>query len=213
MEHYQLLHPVRRDRLGMIHIARGPGGGPAAVRVLSPAVTTPAVRARAEAARAVLTGLSHPNLARVHHVEAGERVAIAEDAILGRSLRGPVDAACFLRVGAELAAGLHELHEHGLRHGTLSAAAVLVERGGTARLTDVAVGTVVDADGDDLRALGLLLARWWRDTHRPWQRPPARDLLRSLCTGGVAHAEEVWHGLRSAADVWADTMARARDMG
>lgn len=207
MERYQLLHPVRRDRHGMIHIAKGPGGRPAAVRVLSP--STPAVRHRAAAARELLTGLAHPNLARVHDIVVGEQVLIAEEAVLGRTLRGPIDAAGFLRLAAELAAGLHTLHEHGLRHGTLSAASVLVERGGTVRLTDIGVGTVVGADGDDLRALGMLLARLWRDTHRPWHRPPARDLLRSLCTGGVSHAEEVWQEL----DVWADTMARARDMG
>lgn len=213
MGHYQLLHPVRRDRHGMIHIAKGADGRPAAVRVLPHAVTTRAVRRRAAAGRALLTGLRHPHLARVHDIVVAGEVMIAEDALLGRTLRGPVDAAELLRVGAEIAAGLHALHEHGVRHGTLSAATVLVERGGTVRLTDVALGTVVGIDTDDLRALGLLLARLWRDTHRPWQRPPARDLLRALCAGDVSQVTEAWHGLRTAADVWADTMARARHMG
>jgi serine/threonine protein kinase len=220
MGRYQLLHPVRRDRHGMIHIGRGPDGWPAAVRVLSPELATPAVRRRAVADRAALAGVRHPNLARVRDIVVADEVMIAEDAFVGRTLhtfRRPIDAAEFLRIGAEVAAGLHALHESGLLHGTLGPASVLVERDGDVRLTDIAVGRLLGLESasvsTDLRALAVVLTGLWRDTHRPWQRPPGRDVLTSALTGATRSAEEVWHGLRSAADVWVDTMARARDMG
>lgn len=186
---YRLLHPVWGDRYGMTHIAAGPDGTPASVRVLSP--DPPAVR-RADVD--LLTGLRHPNLATVRDVLVDGRVAIAADAVLGRTLRrARLTADELPRVAADVAAALAALHARGVCHGTIGPSTVMVDRDGGAVLADVAVGHLLrlpTAPADDHQALADLLAAVWRNTHGRWRRPPA--------------------ALR---DVWADTMARARDMG
>jgi serine/threonine protein kinase len=187
-DRYRLLHPAWGDRYGVTHIAAGPGGSPAAVRVLS---------ARPEVRRAdvdLLTGIRHPNVATVRDVLVDDRVAIAADAVVGRTLRrARLTTGELLRVGTSLAEALAALHEHGVRHRTLSAACVLVDDRGEPVLTDIAVGHLLGLPGDaatDWQALADLLSTVWRNAHGRWRRPP--PALR---------------------DVWADTMARARDMG
>ena len=191
-DRYRLLHPVWGDRFGMTHIAAGPDGNPAAVRVLARAEGP--VRRRAELDHDLLTGIRHSNMAAVRDVLVDDRVAIATDAVLGRTLRrARLTADELLRVGTTLAEALAVLHEHGVWHRTLSQLSVQIDHRGEAVLTDVAVGHLLDLPGspsDDWRALSDLLSAVWRNTHGRRRRPPS--------------------ALR---DVWADTMARARDMG
>jgi hypothetical protein len=188
MGQYQLLHPVWGDQVGMTHIARGPDGAPAAVRVLL--ARGPDVVHRAVAAREVFTGIRHANLAGVRDVLVDDVVAIAADAVLGRPLRrwqGPLTATNFRRIAEELVAGLRALHAHGVTHGTLSTASVMTDRTGRVVLTDIAVGYIVGSPGSvasDLAALDGVLTELWRKVHH-FRCPP----------------------------VWVDTMARAPDMG
>jgi serine/threonine protein kinase len=192
-DRYQLLHPVRGDRFGMTHIARGPDGGPAAVRVLPPGLARdPAVVHRAVADRDLLTGVRHPNLATVHDVLVDDGVAIAARAVLGTPLRRwrrPLPVSTLREIGAGVADGLRALHRHGVCHGTLSPSTVVVTRDGEVVLTDIALGHLMGTASAeaDVVALGEVLTAVWRSTNPPWRRRPA--------------------------DVWADTMARARDMG
>lgn len=191
-DRYRLLHPVWGDRFGMTHIAAGPDGTPAAVRVL--ATANRSVFHRAEVHRDLLTVIRHPNLAAVRDVLVNDHVAIATDAVLGRTLRrARLTADELVRVAEGVAAGLAALHEHGVWHRTLGPSTVVLGRDGEVVLTDVAVGHLLDLPGsaaDDHEALAELLSTVWRNAHGRWHRPPA--------------------ALR---DVWADTMARARDMG
>ena len=186
---YRLLHPVWRDRFGMTHIGRGPDGAPAAVRVLP---RDPAVVRRADAVRELFTGLRHPNLAGVKDVLVDDGgVAIAAEAVLGVALRrweGPLTTARFHQIGEELVAGLLALHNHGVTHRNLSTSTVMIDRTGRVVLTDIAVGHLVGSPGSvtaDLDALDMVLTDLWRRVHV----------------------------FRPVPDVWADTMARAPDMG
>lgn len=185
---YRLLHPAWGDRYGMTHIAAGPDGAPAAIRVLA---ARPGVR-RADID--LLTAVRHPNLAAVRDVLVDDRVAIAADAVLGRTLRrASLTADELLRVADGLTAGLAALHEQGVRHRTISPSTVVLDHRGEVVLTDVAVGHLLDLPGSaasDWQAVAGLLSTVWRNAHGRWRRPP--PALR---------------------DVWADTMARARDMG
>ncbi|MFC4854625.1 hypothetical protein [Actinophytocola glycyrrhizae] len=187
-DRYRLLHPAWGDRFGMTHIAAGPDGAPAAVRVLS---ARPEVRA---ADIELLTGIRHPNVAAVRAVLVDDRVAIAADAVLGRTLRrARLTAGELPKVGTSLAEALSALHERGVWHRTLDPTTVRIDHRGEAVLTDIGVGHLLGLPGraaDDWLALAGLLSTVWRNTHGRWRRPPAQ--LR---------------------DVWADTMARARDMG
>jgi hypothetical protein len=186
---YRLLHPVWGDRYGMTHIAAGPDGGPVAVRVLAPA---PAGIHRADVD--LVTGIRHRNLAAVHDVLVDGQVAIAADAVLGRTLRrARLSADELLRVADGIATGLTALHAQGVRHRTISPSTVVLDHRGEVVLTDVAVGHLLDLPGsaaEDWQAVADLLSTVWRNAHGRWRRPP--PALR---------------------DVWADTMARARDMG
>lgn len=188
-DRYRLLHPVWGDRYGMTHIAAGPGGVPAAVRVLAP--DPPAVR-RGDVD--LLTAVRHPNLAAVHDVLVDGHVAIAADVVLGRTLRrARLTTDELLKVGTGIAGALAALHERGVWHRTLSPSTVVLDQRGEPVLTDVAVGHLLRLPGSaagDHQALADLLSTVWRNTHGRWRRPP--QALR---------------------DVWADTMARARDMG
>jgi serine/threonine protein kinase len=207
-DRYQLLHPVWRDGFGTTHIGRGPDGAPAAVRVLAPELAAdPAVVHRAVTDRALLTGIRHPNLAGVRDVLVGDGVAIAARPVLGTALRrwrGPLTGADLRRIGAGIVAGLRALHDHGVWHRNLSPATVVLTGTGEVVLTDIAVGHLVGTPGaaeTDLSALGEVLTGLWRAAHPRWtRRPPALRLL--LAT----HPSE-------RLDVWADTMAGARDMG
>jgi serine/threonine protein kinase len=191
-DRYRLLHPVWTDSFGVTHIAAAPDGTPAAVRVL--ASVNPAVFHRATTDRDLLTSIHHPNVAAVRAVLVENRVSIATDAVLGRTLRrARMDSDELTHVATGIAAALAELHAHGLCHRTLSPSTVVVGRKGEVVLTDVAVGHLLDLPGSaaqDHEALAGLVAAVWRNTHGRLRRPPR--LLR---------------------DVWADTMARARDMG
>ncbi|WP_459719385.1 protein kinase family protein [Actinophytocola sp. KF-1] len=186
---YRLLHPVWGDRYGMTHIAAGPDGMPVSVRVLSP--DPPAVR-RADVD--LLTAIRHPNVAAVRDVLVDGHVAIATDAVLGGTLRrARLTTAELLHVADGVRAALAELHTRGVCHGTIGPSAVVVDDRGDAVLTDVAIGRLLRLPGtpaEDHQALACLLSTVWRNTHGRWQRPP-----------------------RALRDVWADTMARARDMG
>lgn len=185
---YRLLHPAWGDRYGMTHIAAGPRGMPVAVRVLT---ARPRVR---PADVDLLTAVRHPGLATVRDVLVEDRVAIAADAVLGRTLRrARLSADELLRVVDGVAEALAALHEQGVRHRTLSPSTVVLDHRGEVVLTDVAVGHLLDLPGsaaEDWQAVADLLSTVWRNAHGRWRRPPPE--LR---------------------DMWADTMARARDMG
>ena len=207
-DRYQLLHPVWRDGLGMTHIGRGPDGAPAAVRVLPPALAAdPAVLWRAVTDRTLLTGIRHPNLAGVRDVLVGDGVAIAARPVLGTTLRrwrGPLAGVELRRIGAGIVAGLRALHEHGVWHRNLSPDTVVLARTGEVVLTDIAVGHLVGTPGEaeaDLGAFGDVLTALWRTAHPRWTRRP--PVLRHLLATDPSER----------LDVWADTMARARDMG
>jgi serine/threonine protein kinase len=186
---YRLLHPTWGDPHGMTHIAADQDGTPVTVRVLPP--DRPAPR-RADID--LLTGIRHPNLASVRDVLVDGSITIAADAVLGRTLRhARLTTGELLRVGTSLAEALSALHGHGVSHRTLGPGSVTIDHRGEAVLTDVAVGHLLDLPGsaaDDRQALADLLSAVWRNTHGRWRPPPS--------------------ALR---DVWADTMARARDMG
>lgn len=121
-----------------------------------------------------------------------------------RRWRGPLTGTELRRIGAGMVAGLRAPHEHGVWHRNLSPDTVVLARTGEVVLTDIAVGHLVRTPGGaeaDLGAFGDVLTALWAPRTRG-----GRAARR--CSADCSPPEP-----SERLDVWADTMARARDMG
>ncbi|RBY95532.1 serine/threonine protein kinase [Blastococcus sp. TF02-8] len=126
------------------------GGAPVAVKVL--VAGDPARQVR-EAA--LLGGLDHPHLVRLHEVvqqprgDGGPRVALVLDLLAGGSLaallarRGRLSPGEVVTAIAPIASALASAHERGVVHGDLSPGNILFTAEGRPVLTDLGVGRVL----------------------------------------------------------------------
>jgi eukaryotic-like serine/threonine-protein kinase len=126
---------------------------------------------RLERELAALTGFTHPNVAPLLAIErGGEAGYMVVELVVGPSLRsmlaarGPMAPAHAARLAATVCAVLAAAHSHGIVHGHLTPANVLLAVDGQVKLTDFRVAKAAEpmpsaADpGADLRALGRLIA-------------------------------------------------------
>jgi eukaryotic-like serine/threonine-protein kinase len=125
---------------------------------------------RLEREVAALAGFSHPNVAAVYAVERGGGgfavVELVDGSSLGALLagRGPLPPARAAQLTATVCAALGAAHAHGIVHGHLTPANVVLSVDGQVKLTDFRIAQAAQplasaADpGADLRALGRLLA-------------------------------------------------------
>jgi serine/threonine protein kinase len=156
---YELLHPVWRDDLGTTFIARDEAGLPVSLRVLPATLAADhAVRRRFHDDERLLRSLRHPNLAAVLDlVVSGDVLAIASDAVPGRTLRHRLRTSGRL-TSAEIAGirqGLSALREAGLPRQPPDPGAVIFADTGEVRLADIAVPRLLD---DSALGRGLLRA-------------------------------------------------------
>ncbi len=113
--------------------------------------------------------LAHASLAPVRAAGVDDGVAWwAGEGLAGATLaeameRGPVPPADGLAIGLAVARALVAAHDHGLAHGALSPAFVLVAPDGTAALTGFGVAALGDAGPADHRADLLALGALLRD--------------------------------------------------
>jgi len=169
---YRVEEPLRTDRLGTLHRAVGPEGGPVLLRVLAARVAEDdALRGAVEELLAILEQVRSPHVAAL--VERGEvdgrpfyalacsgRVTLLDLIRRGR----PLEEEELAWLGRGLAVGLASLHAVGLAHGSLSAEHVvvtpegplIVDLGWSARLRPGEAAKLPSLGGD-LRALGALL--------------------------------------------------------
>jgi eukaryotic-like serine/threonine-protein kinase len=126
---------------------------------------------RLERELAAMAGFTHPNVARLLAVErGGEGGFVVGELIEGGSLagilaaRGPLPPAQAAQLAATVCAALAAAHAHGIVHGHLTPANVLLAVDGQVKLTDFRVAKAAEPlpsapdPGADLRALGRLLA-------------------------------------------------------
>lgn len=144
---YRLARPVASGATGQVWLATDVGGDhDTSDRVVAVKLVDARYRKRAVAEAEVLAHLHHPNLVRLLDQGPAERgaYALVMAFVDGDSLanlmkgRGPwadVDGVRHaLKIGAELCDGLAHAHAHGIVHGDVKAANVLV--GETTRVTD-----------------------------------------------------------------------------
>jgi serine/threonine-protein kinase len=123
--------------------------------------------------------LQHPNIAAVYSaVQHGDLLALVMEHVEGESLesrlaRGRLPLATALAIAADVLAALDCAHRHGVVHGDVSPANVLITPSGSAKLTDfglarddssgrgsgIPVGTAAYMSPEQVRGAGLIDAR------------------------------------------------------
>ena len=97
--------------------------------------------------------LNHPAVAQVHDiVTEGDRSYIVMEYVEGETLaeviaRGPLDLRTALRVGQQVAEGLHAAHQRGIVHRDLKAENIMVTPSGQAKILDFGLAKRLDPSG------------------------------------------------------------------
>ncbi|MDO4242564.1 MAG: protein kinase [Actinomyces sp.] len=208
--------PMGRDRPGHIAPRRGVDrrGRDVVVHVLD--LPEEAAGARILRRLADLRARRHPGLAPVREVIAlpGRRAAVTVDLVAGADLavvlgaRGGLTRGETARLLEDIGGGLAHLHEHGLAHGDVSPANVVVSCEGGAVLIDMLPGALeTGTDG---------CAAPERDRGAP--ATAASDvyslaaLLRTCVAGSTSLAERVERIVADALDADPDARPTARDL-
>lgn len=167
--HFELQAPLGHGTLGELHRARDLDvGRTAAVRLIAPSIAENE-RTRLEVLQAAhaLAAIEHPSIAAVYACGDGpDGTFIASEFVPGQLLSAlvhgtPLHPRRALDLAAQLADGLAAAQAHGLVHGALSSASVIVTPKGTAKLLDVGLVPWTRAGGaapgDDVAGIGALL--------------------------------------------------------
>ena len=167
--HFELQTPLGHGTLGELHRARDlEVGRTAALRLIAPSIADdkPALLDVLHAAGRVAS-IEHPSIAAVYASGDGPDGAfIASEFVPGQRLSAmvhgtPLHPKRALDLAAQLADGLAVAHEHGVVHGALSCASVMVTPKGTAKLLDVGLVPWTSAGRaaprDDMAGIGAVL--------------------------------------------------------
>ena len=149
ISHYELLEPLGRGGMGVVHKARDLKlGRLAALKFLSPhLVDSPEARTRFLREARSLSALSHPHIATIYEVdEADGAPFMAMEYLPGGTLRlrvevakssgTPVDETKILDWGIGLAEGLSHAHAKGIIHRDVKSSNAMFDEEGRIKLTD-----------------------------------------------------------------------------
>jgi tetratricopeptide (TPR) repeat protein/tRNA A-37 threonylcarbamoyl transferase component Bud32 len=163
ISHYELLEPLGRGGMGVVHKARDLKlGRLAALKFLSPHLVDSAeARTRFLREARSLSALSHPHIATVYEVdEADGAPFLAMEYLPGGTLRlrveaaksagMPVDEAKILDWGIGLAEGLAHAHSKGIVHRDVKSSNAMFDEEGRIKLTDF--GLAKELTGADVSA-------------------------------------------------------------
>jgi len=168
ISHYELLEPLGRGGMGVVHKARDLRLDRfAALKFLSPdLLSSPEARTRFLREARALSSLSHPHIATVYEVdEADGTPFLAMEYLPGGTLRlrveaakvagMPVDEAKILEWGIGLAGGLAHAHSKGIVHRDVKSSNVMFDEEGRIKLTDF--GLAKGQDSGDLTTSGHIV--------------------------------------------------------
>jgi serine/threonine protein kinase len=142
----RLLCRIAAGRLGEVWLAvRESDGQPVAVKVLQlGAHVTPAHLAQLVREHALLAGIHHPNVIRLHEAgQAGDRAWLTMEYFERGDLRGELGHGLprerVLAVATQLASALQAIHDAGIAHGDLKPQNVLLRTDGSVVLSDFGI--------------------------------------------------------------------------
>ena len=202
---YVLVERLRRDRLGEVYSATGPGG-PVRVRLTAAGSGSSTVDALLSRSRRVSSPSVAPILdtladdtGRVAVITPADRITLAERR---HRRRPPVDAV--VAMGPVLLDGLAALHAAGLAHGAVEPAAVGIDAAGSPRWQDSALALaarITTADPDAAAGLDLAdCAAMLRDlTRLPLTLARIVDPVASGAPGALDSAAELAAAWRAVA--------------
>src|SRR5439155_776566 len=144
---FQVKRLERRGPRAYLYLGRALNGGwPLALKAVWRAGAPPQASEAFETAMAACARLDHPHIIPLHQYGQTRRLFwYAMQRIEGRSLdetlrdTGPLELTTCLRLVAQLAAALDNAHRHGVTHGNVKPAKVMVSLDGVALLGDFAV--------------------------------------------------------------------------
>lgn len=109
--------------------------------------------------------LDHRNIVKVHRYDIDhEPPYVAMEFIEGRNLRdllkahGTLPTEQSVRIIEQVLDGLHEAHRHGVIHRDLKPENLLIDKGGTLKITDFGLGKVIEGLSKSLLAVGSMLS-------------------------------------------------------
>lgn len=154
LSHYEIRAELGRGGMGVVYAAHDRRlGRDVALKLLSADAAghgEPRLRLLAEARAAAV--LNHPGICTVHDVAEEESCAfIVMELLTGRTLReiiaeGTGDARALARVGTQAAEALAAAHAHGVVHGDIKPANIMIVAGDRVKLLDFGVASRVDHD-------------------------------------------------------------------
>jgi len=115
--------------------------------------TEQAMQSFVRAVRAAAT-VTHPSVCAIHDVlEQEQVVVIVLERVAGQTVhkateRGPLGARDVCRLGRELSEGLAAAHARGIVHSNISAANVMIDHGGHAKLMDLGLSRAFEPNAD-----------------------------------------------------------------
>jgi len=144
---FQVKRLERRGPRAYLYLGRALNGGwPIALKAVWRAGAPPQASEAFETAMAACAPLDHPHIIPLHQYGQTRRLFwYSMQRIEGRSLdetlrdTGPLELTTCLRLVAQLAAALDHAHRHGVTHGNVKPAKVMVSLDGVALLGDFAV--------------------------------------------------------------------------
>lgn len=183
--------------MGVVFRAEGPGGIPAAVKLLHAAGTAGHEAARRFEREAQIR-IEHPNVCRV--LDAGRTADgtpfLAMELLEGESLeqrlrRGPLSAAEAADVGTQVCRGLAAAHASGIVHRDLKPSNLFLCRNGVVKLFDFGIALVWSAEQTRLTTVGTVLGTPWYLSPEQARGQADLDHRTDLWSLGVALWEAV----------------------
>jgi eukaryotic-like serine/threonine-protein kinase len=152
---YEVDREIGKGGNARIFLAREPGGGPVALKILHPELLVSVAADRFIREINLASRLDHPHIAKI--LDSGERewlVYYVMSYVEGPTLRERLDATpCLplaetLRFACDVLGALQHAHEHGIIHRDVKPANVVLSAGG-AVLLDFGIARAVVASGTD----------------------------------------------------------------